>query len=297
MPGRREEHRSEPSTGPEALNAPAHPQPHLNSTPADRLSRRTATSDNGSYVRLEPCTTGRGLADRERFGFGLLRGPLGGHHGGIAGIRSSSRAAIAAARRSGSAETTDVPPEADHRHPRARTHEITRQVQQVVERSGVDEGLCHVFIHHTSASLIVCENADPTVRRDLESYAARLAPDGDPSYVHDSEGPDDMSAHIRSILTLTSLTIPVDSGRCDLGTWQGIFLWEHRTSPHRRRITVTVVGDEPAERADRPVRNATTPPAGRCRRRGGTLIIGAEFAGLGDSAARPSWRSSSSSSS
>src|SRR5262249_4588976 len=79
------------------------------------------------------------------------------------------------------------------------THEITRQVQQAVERSGVDEGLCHVFIHHTSASLIVCENADPTVRRDLESYAARLAPDGDPSYVHDSEGPDDMSAHIRSI--------------------------------------------------------------------------------------------------
>ena len=101
------------------------------------------------------------------------------------------------------------------------THEITRQVQQVVERSGVVEGLCHVFIHHTSASLIVCENADPTVRRDLESYAARLAPDGDPSYVHDSEGPDDMSAHIRSILTLTSLTVPVDAGRCDLGTWQG----------------------------------------------------------------------------
>ena len=106
-----------------------------------------------------------------------------------------------------------------------------------MERSGVDEGLCHLFIHHTSASLIVCENADPTVRRDLESYAARLAPDGDPSYVHDSEGPDDMSAHIRSILTLTSLTIPVESGRCDLGTWQGIFLLEHRTSPHRRRIT------------------------------------------------------------
>ncbi len=92
------------------------------------------------------------------------------------------------------------------------THEITRQVQQIVERSGVNEGLCHVFIHHTSASLIVCENADPTVRRDLESYAARLAPDGDPSYVHDSEGPDDMSAHIRSILTLTSLTIPVQRG-------------------------------------------------------------------------------------
>jgi secondary thiamine-phosphate synthase enzyme len=124
------------------------------------------------------------------------------------------------------------------------THEITRPIQQAVERSGITEGLCHVFIHHTSASLIVCENADPTVRRDLESYAARLAPDGDPSYVHDSEGPDDMSAHIRSILTLTSLMIPVADRRCDLGTWQGVFLWEHRTSPHRRRITVTILGDE-----------------------------------------------------
>ena len=122
------------------------------------------------------------------------------------------------------------------------TQEITRQVQQIVEHSGVVEGLCHVFIHHTSASLIVCENADPTVRRDLESFAARLAPDGDPSYVHDSEGPDDMSAHIRSILTLTSLTIPVEGRRCDLGTWQGVFLWEHRTSPHRRRITITITG-------------------------------------------------------
>src|SRR4051794_13653874 len=124
------------------------------------------------------------------------------------------------------------------------TQEITRQVQQVVEHSRVVEGLCHVFIHHTSASLIVCENADPTVRRDLESYAAQLAPDGDPSYVHDSEGPDDMSAHIRSVLTLTSLTIPISGGRCNLGTWQGIFVWEHRTSPHRRRVTLTVFGDE-----------------------------------------------------
>ncbi len=123
------------------------------------------------------------------------------------------------------------------------THEITRQLEHAVERSEITEGLCHVFIHHTSASLIVCENADPTVRRDLESYAARLAPDGDPSYVHDSEGPDDMSAHLRSILTLTSLTIPVERGACDLGTWQGVFLWEHRTSPHRRRITITVQGD------------------------------------------------------
>jgi secondary thiamine-phosphate synthase enzyme len=123
------------------------------------------------------------------------------------------------------------------------TYEITRLIDQVVGRSGIGQGVCHIFIHHTSASLIVCENADPTVRRDLESYAARLAPDGDPSYVHDSEGPDDMSAHIRSVLTLTALSIPVEDGRCDLGTWQGVFVWEHRTSPHRRRLTVTVTGD------------------------------------------------------
>ncbi len=81
------------------------------------------------------------------------------------------------------------------------------------------------------------------MRRDLENFAARLAPDGDPSYVHDCEGPDDMPAHIRSILTLTSLTIPVENHKCHLGTWQGIFLWEHRTSPHRRSITITVTGD------------------------------------------------------
>jgi secondary thiamine-phosphate synthase enzyme len=123
------------------------------------------------------------------------------------------------------------------------TREITREVQQVVERSGVDQGLCFLFIHHTSASLIVCENADPTVRHDLERFAAELVRDGDPSFRHDSEGPDDMPAHIRSILTLTSLVIPVESGRCDLGTWQGVFLWEHRTSPHRRRITVSVTGE------------------------------------------------------
>jgi secondary thiamine-phosphate synthase enzyme len=127
------------------------------------------------------------------------------------------------------------------------TYEITQHVQQIVGRSGILRGICSVFIHHTSASLIVCENADPTVRRDLEQYAERLVRDGDPSFSHDSEGPDDMSAHIRSVLTLTSLTIPIEGGRCDLGTWQGIFVWEHRTSPHRRRITITAIGDgEPA---------------------------------------------------
>jgi secondary thiamine-phosphate synthase enzyme len=126
------------------------------------------------------------------------------------------------------------------------THEITSQVQRIVERSQINRGLCSVFIHHTSASLIVCENADPTVRGDLERFAAGLVPDGDPSFRHDSEGPDDMPAHIRSILTLTSLSIPVEDGRCDLGTWQGVFVWEHRMAPHRRRVTVTVFGENDA---------------------------------------------------
>jgi len=121
------------------------------------------------------------------------------------------------------------------------TYEITDRLGAIVARSGVEHGVCNVFIHHTSASLIVCENADPTVRRDLEAFAARLAPDGDPRYVHDCEGPDDMPAHLRSILTLTSLLIPIEQGALDLGTWQGIFVWEHRTSPHRRRLTVSVL--------------------------------------------------------
>lgn len=123
------------------------------------------------------------------------------------------------------------------------TIEITDQVEKIVEESGVGLGLCHLFVHHTSASLIVCENADATVRRDLERFAARLVPDGDPDFIHTAEGPDDMSAHIRSILTQVSLTIPVDAGRCLLGTWQGVFLWEHRTVLHHRQITVTVVGE------------------------------------------------------
>jgi secondary thiamine-phosphate synthase enzyme len=123
------------------------------------------------------------------------------------------------------------------------TYEITRRIQEVVERSQIAQGLCNIFVHHTSASIIVCENADPSVRRDLETFAAKLVRDGDPSFVHDAEGPDDMPAHIRSILTLASLTIPVERGQCDLGTWQGVFLWEHRTSPHRRRLTVSVIGD------------------------------------------------------
>jgi secondary thiamine-phosphate synthase enzyme len=122
------------------------------------------------------------------------------------------------------------------------TYEITEPAQRVVRASRIDRGLCTIFVHHTSASLIVCENADPGVRRDLERFFARLVPDGDPDFRHTAEGPDDMPAHVRSTLTAASLSIPVADQRCDLGTWQGLFLWEHRTAPHRRRVTVSVVG-------------------------------------------------------
>jgi secondary thiamine-phosphate synthase enzyme len=122
------------------------------------------------------------------------------------------------------------------------TTDLTDRIARVVGASGVDVGLCNVFVHHTSASLILCENADPTVRADLERFAARLVPDGDPIFRHVDEGPDDMPAHVRSILTHASLAIPLAGGRLDLGTWQGVYLWEHRTAPHRRRLTVSVIG-------------------------------------------------------
>lgn len=120
------------------------------------------------------------------------------------------------------------------------TYEISRQVRDVVEASAIVVGICHVFVHHTSASLILCENADPSVRSDLERFLAKLVQDGDPAFHHDAEGPDDMPAHIRSILTNMDLTVPVTNGKCALGTWQGIYLYEHRTHPHQRRVTVTV---------------------------------------------------------
>src|SRR5215510_1188162 len=113
------------------------------------------------------------------------------------------------------------------------TTDITADVQRVVAESGVKAGLCNVFLQHTSASLILCENADPDVRRDLETILSRLAPDGDPAYVHDAEGPDDMASHARSVLTSNSLNIPVSGAKLALGTWQGIYLYEHRTAPHR----------------------------------------------------------------
>ncbi len=123
------------------------------------------------------------------------------------------------------------------------TYEVSDPIERIARDSGVVRGLCTVFLHHTSASLILCENADPSVRTDLERYFARLVPDGDAVFRHTAEGPDDMPAHVRTILTQNSLTIPVARARCDLGTWQGVYLWEHRTSPHRRRITVSVLGE------------------------------------------------------
>ncbi len=122
------------------------------------------------------------------------------------------------------------------------TTNISGDIAAVVAESGIDNGLCHVFLHHTSASLILCENADADVRRDLETFMQRLTPDGDPIFRHVDEGSDDMPAHVRSILTGMDLTVPVTRGRVALGTWQGVYLWEHRHRPHQRRVTVTVQG-------------------------------------------------------
>ncbi|MFO8155609.1 MAG: secondary thiamine-phosphate synthase enzyme YjbQ [Pseudomonadota bacterium] len=122
--------------------------------------------------------------------------------------------------------------------------EITDRVAATIRDSGIRTGLCQVFCRHTSASLTLTENADPSVRRDMERYMATAAPDGDPAHEHAMEGPDDMSAHIRTVLTDAGVTIPVSDGRPVLGTWQGVFLWEHRTRPHSRRLTVTVLGED-----------------------------------------------------
>jgi len=121
------------------------------------------------------------------------------------------------------------------------TEELTARVRDFVSSSGLEAGVCHVFVHHTSASLILCENADASVRSDLEAFLARLVPDGDPLYSHTAEGPDDMPAHVRSVLTANSVGIPFADGRLDVGTWQGLYLWEHRTAPHRRRVTATLL--------------------------------------------------------
>lgn len=123
------------------------------------------------------------------------------------------------------------------------TYEVTEAVAGVVERSGVKVGTVTVFVRHTSASLVIMENADPSARRDLEAYFERLVPEGAPYFEHTDEGPDDMPSHIRMVLTRTSEVIPVVGGRMVLGTWQGIFLFEHRRAPHRREMVVAVVGE------------------------------------------------------
>jgi secondary thiamine-phosphate synthase enzyme len=120
--------------------------------------------------------------------------------------------------------------------------EISGELQEFVRQSGVKTGVCHVFLRHTSASLLITENADPDVRRDLENFISALAPDGDPAYFHRMEGPDDMPAHIRSVLTCSEITLPIRGGRLALGTWQGVYLWEHRTRPHQRRLELTIIG-------------------------------------------------------
>lgn len=118
--------------------------------------------------------------------------------------------------------------------------EITERVRDLVAAANVREGLCTVFIRHTSASLIIQENADPSARRDLEAWMKRLVPEGDPLYTHNDEGPDDMPAHVKAALTAVSISIPVLDGKMVLGTWQGIYLWEHRRKPHRREVVVRV---------------------------------------------------------
>ncbi len=120
------------------------------------------------------------------------------------------------------------------------TIDVTNEVEQLVSQSNIKDGLCNLFIQHTSASLILCENADPDVRVDLENFMQQMVKDGDSLFRHTAEGPDDMPAHIRSVLTSSSLTIPIANGRCLLGTWQGVYLWEHRLSAHMRKIIVTI---------------------------------------------------------
>ncbi len=123
------------------------------------------------------------------------------------------------------------------------TYDLSADVQRIVAASGLTTGICHLFIRHTSASLMLCENADPAVRHDLETFMSRNVPDGDPMFTHTAEGPDDMPAHVRSVLTQSDLNLPITAGACALGTWQGVYLWEHRRAPHTRRVVVTLNGE------------------------------------------------------
>ena len=126
--------------------------------------------------------------------------------------------------------------------PGRSTTEITHDIQSAVRATEIDTGLCHVFVHHTSASLMICENADADVRVDLESFMQKIVPDGDPIFIHTCEGEDDMPAHVRSVITQTELTVPITLGELALGTWQGVYLWEHRHQGHQRKITLTMQG-------------------------------------------------------
>jgi secondary thiamine-phosphate synthase enzyme len=122
-------------------------------------------------------------------------------------------------------------------------YEFTATVNRVVMGSGITTGLCTIMVLHTSASLVIQENADPSAQRDLEAFIRRLVPENDPEYTHIHEGPDDMPAHIKSALTKTMLSVPITDGRPVLGTWQGIFLWEHRDAPRSRKIVLHIQGD------------------------------------------------------
>ncbi|HET9835749.1 MAG TPA: secondary thiamine-phosphate synthase enzyme YjbQ [Rhodanobacteraceae bacterium] len=120
--------------------------------------------------------------------------------------------------------------------------ELDDRLRGALAESGVHEGVAHIFTPHTSCSLMICENADPVVREDLERFFSRLVRDGDPLFQHDAEGPDDMPAHVRSILAGVNLGVPVRNGELALGTWQGVYLWEHRAAPHMRKVCVTIIG-------------------------------------------------------
>lgn len=123
-------------------------------------------------------------------------------------------------------------------------YDITAEVANCASKTSIRVGICQIFIHHTSASLIVTENADPSVKRDLEAFMSALVKEGDPLFLHTAEGDDDMPAHVRCALTQTSLSLPVAQGQLVLGEWQGIYVWEHRYKNYQRRLTITIIGDE-----------------------------------------------------
>ncbi len=128
--------------------------------------------------------------------------------------------------------------------PGRATIDVTTEIEQLVRKSGINSGLCHLFIHHTSAPLMITVNADSHVRRDLENYQSNLVLHVAPTYLHAQDAPDELAVHIRSVLTQNEISIPICDGVLALGTWQGIFLWEHRIHPHQRKLTVTCTGNK-----------------------------------------------------